>query len=67
MRTLRKKIENDPAQPKHILTEPWVEYRSRSFRRRPKRARRGVVKLPSMLHLPSRIAAIGGAAMPSGV
>ena len=24
---LRKKIEADPAKPKHILTEPWVGYR----------------------------------------
>jgi two-component system KDP operon response regulator KdpE len=27
VRTLRKKIEDTPAQPKYILTEPWVGYR----------------------------------------
>ncbi len=27
VRTLRKKIEDDPAVPKYILTEPWVGYR----------------------------------------
>lgn len=27
VRTLRKKIEDNPAKPKYILTEPWVGYR----------------------------------------
>jgi two-component system, OmpR family, KDP operon response regulator KdpE len=30
VKTLRKKIEDDPAQPKYILTEPWVGYRFQS-------------------------------------
>jgi two-component system, OmpR family, KDP operon response regulator KdpE len=27
VKTIRKKIEEDPAQPKYIVTEPWVGYR----------------------------------------
>lgn len=30
VRTLRKKIEDDPANPRYIITEPWIGYRFRS-------------------------------------
>ncbi len=35
---LRKKIENNPAQPKYILTEPWIGYRFQPPRDNPSRA-----------------------------
>jgi two-component system KDP operon response regulator KdpE len=35
VKTLRQKIEDDPAKPKYILTEPWLGYRFRNPRARP--------------------------------
>jgi two-component system KDP operon response regulator KdpE len=29
VRLLRKKIEEDPAQPRYLVTEPWLGYRFR--------------------------------------
>jgi two-component system KDP operon response regulator KdpE len=31
IRLLRRKVEDDPARPEYILTEPWLGYRFRSF------------------------------------
>jgi two-component system KDP operon response regulator KdpE len=35
VKTLRQKIEDDPAKPKYILTEPWLGYRFRNPRAHP--------------------------------